>query len=292
MNLRHLRSLVAIAESESFLAAAERLFVTPAAVSMQMKTLEAELQVALFDRTTRPPRLNAQGLALIDKARDVLDSAEAFREAAGALGELSGRLVIGSISGVTSDLLPQALANLRRRHPRLVIRLEEGQSAPLSQRVLRRELDAAIVTQGPLPEPALASLPILSEPMVVVTAQAAPDEDWRAVIASQPFLRINRQSGMGILIDHTIRAAGLAPEDAMELDSSETILQMAAAGLGAGVVPLGRETQAHQAHLAVLPFGDPPVERRVVLIQRAKSQRDHLAAVLVEELQALVAAST
>ncbi|MHA1164597.1 MAG: helix-turn-helix domain-containing protein, partial [Alphaproteobacteria bacterium] len=59
MNIPQLRTLVAIADHTGFAAAAERLFVTPAAVSQQMRALEDELQVALFDRTTRPPRLNA-----------------------------------------------------------------------------------------------------------------------------------------------------------------------------------------------------------------------------------------
>ena len=58
MDIRHLKTLVAIAESESFLAAAERVSLTPAAVSLQMKTLETQLNVALFDRSTRPPHLN------------------------------------------------------------------------------------------------------------------------------------------------------------------------------------------------------------------------------------------
>ena len=181
----------------------------------------------------------------------MLDSAQAFQEAAAALGELAGRLMLGSIAGVTSDLLPQTLANLRRRHPRLTIRLEEGQSAPLSQKVLRRELDAAIVTAAPLPEPALESLPILSEALVVVSARAPAEAPWEQVLASEPFLRVNRLSGMGLLIDQTLRRAGILPQEAMELDSSEAILQMAAVGLGAGVVPAGRVTAELRPGLSV-----------------------------------------
>ena len=60
------------------------------------------------------------------------------------------------------------------------------------------------------------------------------------MLTRQPFLRVNRLSGIGPLIDRTLRQAGIVPGEAMELDSSEAILQMAAAGLGAGVVPAGR----------------------------------------------------
>ncbi len=297
MNIRHLRTLVAIADHESFLAAAERLFLTPAAVSQQMKALEDTLQVTLFDRSTRPPRLNAHGAGLIESARTVLQSYDAFVDSAGAPGELAGRLVIGCVSGVSSDLLPRALANLRRAHPRLQVRIEEGLSGPLLRRVLRRELDAAIVTEPPGPEPELRAVPIVNEPMVVVgladhKADNTRDLDWRALLSSRPFLRLNRTTGMGVVIDQALRAAGLAPDEAMELDSSEAVVAMAAAGLGVGVVPASRVTSDYGERLVTVPFGDPPASRRVVLIERRNNQRSDLAQVLYEELQRLVAAQS
>jgi len=73
MNIQHLRTLLAVHDHASFSEAAEALFLTPAAVSQQMRNLEDELQVTLFDRTTRPPRLNAHGANLVEQARDVLE---------------------------------------------------------------------------------------------------------------------------------------------------------------------------------------------------------------------------
>ena len=288
MNVRHLRTLVAIADGDSFLAAAERLYLTPAAVSQQMKSLESELRVALFDRSTRPPRLNPHGASLVERARGVLQSYDAFVDAAGAPGELAGRLVLGCVSGVSSDLLPRALANLRQLHPRLLVRIEEGQSASLTRGVLRRELDAAIVTEGQLPEPELRSLPVLNEPLIVVAPSDSRGENWKELLESHAFLRINRRSGMGSQIDRVLRQEGIVLEEAMELDSSEAIVSMALAGLGAGVVPAGRLSQELCGRLRTRPFGGPPVSRRVVLVERRNNQRSELAQVLYEELQRLV----
>lgn len=287
MNVRHLRTLVSIADSDSFLAAAERLFLTPAAVSQQMKSLEGELRVALFDRSTRPPRLNPHGASLVERARGVLHSYDAFVDAAGAPGELAGRLVLGCVSGVSSHLLPRALASLRERHPRLRVRIEEGMSSPLTRGVLRRELDAAIVTEGLLPEPELRSLPVLKEPLIVVAPAGSGGTTWKALLTGQAFLRINRQSGMGSLIDKILRQEGVILEEAMELDSSEAVVSMALAGLGAGVVPAGRLGEAVRGKLRTLAFGDPPVSRQVVLVERRNNQRSELAQVLYEELQRL-----
>ena len=60
MDIRHLKTLVTVADSDSFASAAEQLFITPAAVSQQIRLLEEELETELFDRAIRPPRLNAQ----------------------------------------------------------------------------------------------------------------------------------------------------------------------------------------------------------------------------------------
>lgn len=291
MDIRHLKTLVAIAESESFMAAAERVSLTPAAVSLQMKTLEKQLDVALFDRSTRPPHLNPHGAALIERARAVLQSYEAFLEAAGTVGELAGRLALGCIAGISSDLLPRALVRLRERHPHLYIQIVEGTTTQLMHQVLRREIDAAIVTAPSVPEPELNFRPIKREPLVaIVRKQDQAPGTWQDIIAGRPFLRVNRRSGLGHVIDRGLRDAGLTVEEAMELDSTEAILQMALAGLGAGVVSASRITEALAERLTMAPFGDPPIERHVMLAQRRKTPRHHLARALYDELKSLVEA--
>ncbi len=288
MNIRQLKTLVTIAEAGSFSAAAERLYVTPAAVSLQMKTLETELGVVIFNRSKRPPRLNARGEALIDKARRVLDSYDQFVEAAGRSLKIQGRLILGSVSGISSDLLPRALANLSWQHPGLRIRIVEGISSPLVRLVLRGELDAAIVTGQVADNPNLTSLPILREPLVLVAALDAAGCGLREILEQRPFLRINRHSGVGALIGTYLREHGLRTRDAMELDSTEAVIQMAASGLGAGVVPTGRLSSDDAKKVYVMPFGDPPVSRQVVLVERRSRRNSDPANALYAELQRLV----
>ena len=287
MNIPQLRTLVAIADTRGFASAAEKLFVTPAAVSQQMRALEDELQVPLFDRTTRPPRLNAHGVHIAERAREVLRTFDAFAAEARAPDEIAGVLTLGCISGFSSDLIPAALGNLRKRYPRLMVRIEEGQSATLINQVRRRELDAAIVTEPLVPEPALEMLLITTEPLMVVAPPDTPAKSWSEALVTLPFLRLNRLSGMGTLIDSTIREAGLIVSDAMELDSSEVVLSMVRAGLGAGVVPAGRLRGEHRRKVRQFAFGDPPVSRRVVLAERPDYERSDLSQVLYLELKRL-----
>lgn len=291
MNLHHLRTLVAIADTGSFGAAADSLFITASAVSHQVREMEEALGVTLFDRATRPPRLNAHGRTVVARGRDVLLRFDTWVEAARTPGEISGRLMLGCVSGVSSELIPVALANLRTTHPAVQVRMVEGLSGPLSNRVRRRELDAAIITELPDPEPELQSLAITEEALVVVAPAGSRAAGWRDVLESQPFLRLNRTTGMGTVIDRTLRAAGVTVQEAMELDSSEVIVGMANAGLGAGVVPAGRLQHVAADAVTAMPFGDPPIFRRVVLTERRNNPRSDLSRVVYAELKRLTLAS-
>ena len=290
MNIPQLRTLVAIADHTGFAVAAERLFVTPAAVSQQMRALEDELQVALFDRTTRPPRLNAHGVHIAKRAREVLSAFDALAEEARAADEIAGVLALGCISGFSSDLIPIALGNLRKRYPRLQIRIEEGQTSTLIRQVRRRELDAAIITQPMVREPELEMLPIMAEPLIVIAPPNTKVTTWDEALTTLPFLRVNSLSGMGMLLDVTMRNAGLIVSDAMELDSSDVVLSMAHAGLGAGVIPAGRLKGELGQSVRTFDFGNPPVSRQVVLIERLNYERSDLSQVLYLELKRLTGA--
>ncbi len=285
MNLSHLRSLVAIADTQSFATAAESLYLTPSAISHQMRDLEQELGVPLFDRATRPPRLNPHGHALVEQGRDLLTRFDTLLAQARSPGEIGGQLMLGCVSGVSSDLIPEALASLRASHPAVLVRMEEGLSDQLANRVRRRELDAAIITELPETDPELRSLLILEEPMMMVAPGDCRLTSWREVLGAYPFIRLNRNAGMGKVIDRALRAERIVVEDAMELDSSEAVVGMARAGLGAGAVPLGRLQQVAAGEIVSMPFGDPQIMRRVVLIERRNNPRSDLSRLVYDAVR-------
>ena len=287
MNLSQLRSLIAIADAGGFSSAAERLFLTPSAISHQMRELEDELEVALFDRASRPPRLNAHGHAVVEQGRDLIARFELLQTLARSPGEIGGRLMLGCVSGVSSELVPRALANLHASHPAVRVSIEEGLSEPLAIRVRKRELDAAIITELPDPDPELKSLVITEEAMMLVAPPGCDSTDWREVIARYPFIRLNRNAGMGKVIDRALREYRLEVNEAMELDSSETVVGMARAGIGAGVVPIGRLRRIAADDVVAMPFGDPPIHRRVVLTERRNNPRSDLSELVYEAVRAV-----
>jgi DNA-binding transcriptional LysR family regulator len=285
MNITHLRTLIAIVDTQSFTSAADNLFITPSAISHQMRDLEHELGVELFDRATRPPKLNAHGYAVVDRGREVLDQFDTLVELARSPGEIGGRLMLGCVSGVSSELIPLALASLRASHPAVHVSMEEGLSEALANRVRRRELDAAIITELPEPDPELKSLLITEEAMIVVAPRDCRLTQWHEILAAYPFIRLNRNAGMGKVIDRALRENRVKVKEAMELDSSEAVVGMARAGLGAGVIPAGRLRQIPAGEVVALPFGAPPIHRRLVLIERSNNPRSDLSQLVYDEVR-------
>ncbi|WPZ36584.1 LysR family transcriptional regulator [Thalassobaculum sp. OXR-137] len=285
MNIRHLETLLAIADSGSFAAAAERVGVTQSAVSMQMKTLEEELGAALFDRARRPPVLNDTADGLLPRVRELVRLSEDIRAVAAGTSA-RGRLRLGIIPTSATGLVPAALARLAVRAPELRIRVESGLSADLLRRVAQGALDAAVVTETPRLERGLVLNPIHEEPLVVAAPIGAAGRSDRDLLRTLPFVRFNRRTGVGRVIDTALRQRRIVVSEAMELDSIEAILAMVSRGLGVAVAPAESVTEELRATVRTVPFGNPAVVRRVALVERERGDVKAATALLLEELRA------
>ncbi len=288
MEIRHLRTLVTAAEADSFASAAEQLFITPAAVSQQIRQLETELGIQLFDRALRPPQLNTNAENLVARARELVEKFNDFKSSARE-NQIRGRLSLGSVNGINAGLLPETLRSLTRRYPEVRVRIEEGSSRQLVRRVKRRELDAAIVNDVSNLPGSMERLPIFSEPLVVIENPAQEAASWREVLKRDPFLRLNKTSGVGALIDESLKRFRIRVDEAMELDSTDSIVQMTLSGLGSGVVPIGRVSSEASRSLRIFPFGEPQVHRQVVLVQRKSKAPYELLRLLYREIQSQIA---
>jgi LysR family transcriptional regulator, hydrogen peroxide-inducible genes activator len=144
--LRQLQYVVAVAETLSFRAAAERCHVAQPSLSAQLAQLEKALGVRLFERDRRRVLLTAAGRVLVERARAVLRETGDLVEAAIRAGDpLNGRLQIGVIPTISPYLLPTAAPALRRAHPRLTVVWREEKTADLLRDLQAGALDAALL---------------------------------------------------------------------------------------------------------------------------------------------------
>ena len=132
MDVKTLNTLIAIVDHRGFAAAGAAVGLSPSGVSLQIKSLEDEFRLTLFDRSTRPPRLTAQGRAFVARARAVIAGWQRLTESL-APDAIVGVLELGAVPTVVSGTLPLALARLRRHSPDLRIRLTTGLSHELEQ---------------------------------------------------------------------------------------------------------------------------------------------------------------
>jgi DNA-binding transcriptional LysR family regulator len=188
MELRQLDFFVAVAEELSFGRAAERLHIVQPAVSQQVRRLEGELGVRLFDRSSRRVRLTTAGERLLPEARAVLAAAGRVRQVAAAIAAgAEGILRVGTSQGL-GERLDQVLTELAKTAPRLQVRLV---SAPVTERVARvlaGELDAAFV-RAPGAAPGLELLPLWQEPLTVALPATHP-------LAAQPAIELPQLAGI------------------------------------------------------------------------------------------------
>ena len=279
-----MRTLLAIADRGSFGAAAEATHVTQSAVSMQMRTLEDEIGIAIFDRTKRPPVLNAYGRRLVERARQIVLLYDRMVDATSDAHDLSGTLTLGAVPTCFMGLVPKALAAVRINDPRLKINVVTDYSAQLIARLQRGDVDAAVLTRPAHQIDGVSWRPIVSEPLVVVAPDEARRMDAREILTSFPYIRFNRHAWVGKIIETSLRHHDVAVKVAMELDSLEAISIMVYHGLGASVVPLPCVAPPSPLPLRYLPFGGPDDQRSLVLAEPASNPRGHLTAAVYSEL--------
>ncbi|OZI38361.1 LysR family transcriptional regulator [Bordetella genomosp. 10] len=286
MSLRALRTLVAIAQHGSFVRAAEAVFLTQSAVSLQVRQLEREFNAALFDRSHRVPTLTDAGKIVLERAHEILALYDGLHTELVESEKLSGRLRLGAIRSIFADILPTALAQLQAKHPKLRILVSSGLSAELAVRLTNDELDAAITTEPVKPHPPdLFSTPLYREDYWIVAPREAANKDARRILQEYPMIRFQQHSWAGRTIARELRKQKLKFDIGMELDDIEAIVQMVSKGLGAGIVPLFTSQQAIGQGLTCLPFGSPQRHRKVVILERAGRPSLQFAQAVAHEIQ-------
>ncbi|KAB2914141.1 MAG: LysR family transcriptional regulator [Hyphomicrobiaceae bacterium] len=287
MSIRHLRTLLAIAERGSFAAAARDVHLTESAVSMQMKALEEELGVVLFDRTTRPPALTEAGRALIPEAEELVRGYERLVRPKDEDARVEGHLRLGAVPSIITGILPGAIAALRRKHPGMHVEIAMALSAELVERLERRSLDAVIVSElGKVPSGFVWS-PFAREPLVLIAPPDAPNRPAGELLASYPFIRYTRQAWVGRLIHTMMKRRRIKVAEAMTLDTLEAVTAMVSHGLGVSIVPQrGRGVPlAFPVRTVALP--EPTVHRVVGLLRAESHSKALLADALLAELARL-----
>lgn len=272
MQTRVLRNLVKVSRVGSFLLSAEQLNMTLSALSMQMKALEAELDVALFDRSVRPPRLTAIGRSVVEKATDILEREDALLEFCASNDVLVGKFRIGFVTSAAACLLPCFLENVRSHLVRAEFEFETGLSAMLQEKVRTGSLDAAVVTDAGVSLQGLTHVVLREESFSFVAHSSISDKGLSHLIENHTFFHFMPQTGIGKLIASEMEKID-RPVNAVTvmLDNIEAIMGCVKNGLGYTLLPDPDIKRYYASHL--VRMASPQVIRRsLILITRTDTR--------------------
>lgn len=246
MELRHLRYFIAVAEELNFSRAAERLHIAQPPLSQQIRALEDELQVQLFDRTKRPLQLTVAGQVFLEQARLAIVQVEnAVGMAQQANNGEIGRLVVGFTSSMANSFLPDILRVYRQRFPKVKLVWRELATSLQLQALRDRRLDIGFfhLTSWMLQEDDLCAITILQESLILALPETHPLANQSQVslktLAQESFILPSRQFAPGLFeqIEQLCQQSGFSPVVIEEGTIMLTILSLVAGGIGVALLP-------------------------------------------------------
>jgi DNA-binding transcriptional LysR family regulator len=233
-----IRVFRAVAQHLNFSRAAEELLLTQPAVTQQIKALEDEFGVPLFDRGGGHIALTAGGKALLPFAEKMKElSDEAVASVAEAFGQQAGELALGASQTIGQYLLPTFVAGFRRTNPKIRVTACSGNTDEMLEALLARKIHLALI-EGPEQRKDLHIEPFMEDHMILVVPANhgwANHEVEMDDLKSEPLLMREFGSGSRRVIEQALSKAGAKTKDltiSMELDSTEGLLSAVEAGLG------------------------------------------------------------
>ncbi len=284
MKINQLKTFLSVVDAGSLAKAGDRIGLTTSAVSLQIRALEDEFGIKLFDRAQRPLKLSAQGDSLVSHARKILLEFNRIHDILNNR-HLSGLLRLGAVPTTLASILPGALNVIRKNHPELKLSIKGSNSADLANALQNEEIDAVILTEPPLANPLLYWVEVAKEPLLVIGPVGCKGDTDEEMLRDNPFIWFNRNTWAGQSIECHINERNLLVNAYMEIDSIEAIRAMVSAGLGVSIIPQCTGGSTLSEKIRYIPFGNPILHRTIGVLTRAKSSKPEAIGVLVGALK-------
>lgn len=283
MDVKTLYTFIAVVDHGSFAEAANALKMSISNISVQMRALEQDVGLLLFDRSRRPPVLTSEGYEFAEQARDVIKSWEQLSENLKRRGN-AGVLKVGAVHTAVAGVVPPALLRLRQTVPELSIRLSTGLTHELEVALRAGRIDAAIVTEPEAMAPNMTFRAFCAEPLVVIAHEEATGGDFREILENNPYVRFSRMARVANLIEARLQELGIEVTSQMQVDSLEGVISLVGSGLGVSIVPYRRGGEPLGEQVKVYPLGMTPTYRRLGLLMNTHNARQRFADQLFDAL--------
>ncbi len=286
MDFDQLRSFVEVARLKNFSRAAAKLGLTQPAISTQIRQLEEEFGVRLFDRIGKKVFLTQPGVLLLDHAGKILNvNKEAFEALRDLLPAPAGHLTIGATEGSCLYLLPKVFAAFKKQHPEVKITIYRNFTTKIVQKLQEDSLDLGFLSL-PVEVREIETIPVFRDPVDVAVAASHPLAARPSVtveeIAQFPWI-FPKASRTRAMIDDLFRGVRPPVRVTLELSGVETIKKFI--GIGLGISLLSRSYAAAEVKAGILklvPLQQPKLERQLALAYRTDRYLSRSAQAFIE----------
>ena len=238
VDTRFLESFVKVVELGSIAAAARLLDLTPTAVSLRLKALEAQVGTPLIERAGRTVKPTQAGSKVLKQAGLILLEVKNFNSLASNNELPAGPLALGATPSALKGIVPSILKKWVDKYENIEILIEPASTTVLYERVMQGQLDAAVLVHPLFEMPKVVGWKLLrKEKLILLTPSAIKKGDPFAIINQNPFIRYDRRVVAGKMADDYLRSHNMHPKARLELDGLDYIADLVKAGLGVSVLP-------------------------------------------------------
>ena len=287
MEINALKAFVAVAESQSFSLAAERLFITQPAVSKRIRGLEEELGQPLFDRVGRRVRLTEAGELLLPRARQLLRELDEIRASIANLdAAVSGHLPMATSHHIGLHRLPPVLGRFVRTFPAVELDIRFMDSESACRQVADWRLDLAVVTLSDWAREQLVAIEIWPDPLLVTVERNHPLAQLESPaledLLAHPAVLPDRGTWTRDLVEQAIARAGGRLRVAMSTNYLETLAMLVSVGFGWSLLP---EALARRDGFVVLEIEALRLSRSLGVVHHPERSLPRAARAMLETLQ-------
>jgi len=284
LDIRFLKSLVAVVETGSIASAGRLQNLTATAVSQRIRSLENEFDSPLLSRSAHFATPTEACLNILPRIKKIIRESDSLKADIDTTG-LSANLQLGSIDTALMDFIPSIVKELKTIAPNSSISITPGSSSDLYEQLLLQKIDGAITVAPKFTPPKEVKVtPIVKQNLVLLSKQIQT-QSLKTVLEKQPFISYDRNSWGGNIIERWFNSLNINPQVLCELDSPETIAVLVEKGLGVAVVPEWQGLRSRHALLSIATLDKKAPSREIVFLSHQKSNAPKLLELAINSLR-------
>ena len=287
-DFNQLIAFVAVADLESFKLAAEKVFISPPALSRRIEKLETSLGVRLFNRTTREVRLTPIGKSFYEKVKSALDDLELTALNIKDIADTYvSHISIACIPSVIDEFLLEPLSLLIKNYPKMKIRIFDGSELSVIDNVQNGKADFGITFLSSN-TPGLSFDPLFTDQFVAVIPSSHPFAKkkklaWKELLG-QRLITIGQASGNRQMLNTHFTREGIFPSICIEVNRPASIPNLVSEGLGIAIIPGLTFTAKNHPNLIAIPIENQNLKREIGIIYQHGSNLSPAAKFVVDAI--------